>query len=93
VFEIPKDQSGVYGRRFEGFMQGCAGMKGRRIARKKIRSFGNQQVRREMRNFLRALNSYPDYFSKHPGISFEQHHGRIVEAAKNTSRRSASNGH
>jgi hypothetical protein len=72
-------------------MQGCAGMKGRRIARKKIHSFGNQQVRREMQNFLRALNSYPDYFSKHPGISFEQHHGKIIEAAKSASRRGASN--
>jgi hypothetical protein len=80
-------------RRFEVFMQGCARMKGRRTPAKKIRSFGNQQVRREMQNFLRALNSYPDYFSKHPGISFAQHHGRIVEAAKSASRRSASSSH
>jgi hypothetical protein len=65
-------------------------MKSRKIPAEKTR---DRQVRREIQNFLRALNSYPDYFSKHPGVSFEKHHSRIVEAAKNTARRAESNGH
>jgi len=32
-----------------------------------------REVRREIENFLQALNSYPDRFARNPCISFEQH--------------------
>jgi hypothetical protein len=34
---------------------------------------GNEQVRREIQSFLRALDSYPKRFSKDPDITFEEH--------------------
>ena len=33
----------------------------------------NEQARREILRFLRAMDSYPDRFAKEPGITFEQH--------------------
>lgn len=48
------------------------------------RSAGNEQVRREIQSFLRALHSYPDRFVKDPGISFEEHRrgfGQVASAA------------
>jgi hypothetical protein len=33
----------------------------------------NEQVRREIQSFLRALDSYPDRVATSPGISFEEH--------------------
>ncbi|HTW59689.1 MAG TPA: hypothetical protein VMD99_16290 [Terriglobales bacterium] len=57
-------------------------MKARKIRVERRRTPGNRQVRREIQNFLRALNSYPDRFSKNPGISFEQHYDGVIEAAK-----------
>jgi hypothetical protein len=32
-----------------------------------------QEVRREIKNFLSALSSYPDRFARNPYVSFEQH--------------------
>ena len=58
-------------------------------------SVGNQQVREEIENFLRALSSYPESFLRHPGISFEQHRDLIAsaqaQAEKPASRRAAAN--
>jgi hypothetical protein len=58
-------------------------------------TLGNQQVLEEIESFLRALSSYPESFSRHPGISFEQHHSLIAsakaQAEKPGSRRSAAN--
>jgi hypothetical protein len=34
---------------------------------------GNEQVPRDVRSFLEALESYLDHFAKEPGITFEQH--------------------
>jgi len=48
---------------------------------------GNEQVRREIQSFLRALHSYPDRFIKNPGITFEEHHIGMVRAATTSSRR------
>jgi hypothetical protein len=39
---------------------------------------GNEQVRREIQSFLRALHSYPERFSKDPGITFEEHCSSLV---------------
>jgi hypothetical protein len=54
-----------------------------------------EQVREEIESFLRALNSYPESFSRHPGISFEQHHSLIAsekaQVEKLASRRGAAN--
>ena len=50
---------------------------------------GNEQVRREMQSFLRALHSYPERFAKDPGISFEEHCSELVTRNKIDSRRSA----
>jgi hypothetical protein len=33
----------------------------------------NEQVRKEIQGFLRAVNSYPDRVAKEPRISFQQH--------------------
>ena len=33
----------------------------------------NEQVRKEIQSFLRALDSYPDRVARNPGISFEEH--------------------
>src|SRR5579863_5860436 len=48
---------------------------------------GNEQVRREIQSFLRALRSYPDRFAKEPHITFEQHRGGLTRAASEVSRR------
>jgi hypothetical protein len=53
-----------------------------------LRLSGNEQVRREMQSFLRALHSYPERFSKDPGISFEEHCSELVTRKKIDSRRS-----
>jgi hypothetical protein len=48
----------------------------------------NEQVRLEIRTFLQALNSYPESFSKHPGITFEKYCSSLVPPAhKNASGR------
>jgi len=33
----------------------------------------NEQVRQEIRNFLRAVDSYPNRVAKEPEITFQQH--------------------
>lgn len=47
----------------------------------------NEQVRREIQSFLRALDSYPDRAAKTPGISFEEHLGSFVRASEPAPRR------
>jgi len=37
----------------------------------------NEQVRREIQSFLRALHSYPKRFSKDPGVTFEEHRSTL----------------
>ena len=39
---------------------------------------GNEQVRREIQSFLRALDSYPKRFSKDPDITFEEHRSSLA---------------
>ena len=51
------------------------------------RRAGNEQVRREIQSFLRALHSYPDRFVKDPSISFEQHRRGFGRAASAATRR------
>jgi hypothetical protein len=53
------------------------------------RLLGNEQVRREIESFLRALHSYPERFSKDPGISFEEHRSSLLVLAKTQARRQA----
>lgn len=48
---------------------------------------GNDQVRKEIRNFLLAVESYPDRFAQDPGVTFEEHHGGLVRATSTASRR------
>jgi hypothetical protein len=43
----------------------------------------NEQVRVEIRTFLQALSSYPESFSKHPGITFEKYCSSLVPPARN----------
>jgi hypothetical protein len=54
-----------------------------------LRLSGNDQVRREMQSFLRALHSYPERFSKDPGISFEEFRSEQVPPKKMRSRHRA----
>ena len=39
-----------------------------------------QEVQREINNFLSALSTYPDRFSREPYLSFEQHLFRVAAA-------------
>jgi hypothetical protein len=48
---------------------------------------GNKQVQSEIRNFLEALDSYPERFAEEPGITFEQHLCNLVCAAREPRRR------
>jgi hypothetical protein len=41
---------------------------------------GDAQVRREIRNFLAALDSYPAHAAKQSRLSFQQHLGSISTA-------------
>jgi hypothetical protein len=61
--------------------------KPRPVRLRERRLSGNEQVRREIQNFLHALHSYPDRFVRNPDITFEQHHVRLVRAASAASRR------
>ena len=74
-------------------MQRCVGMNSTQI-RANGRAGRNQQVhnriaREEIRNFLLALNTYPESFSRRPGISFAQHHRLITTSAKAPAQRIA----
>jgi hypothetical protein len=48
---------------------------------------GNEQVRREIQSFLRALHSYPERFSKDPGITFEEYCSSLVALQTDPRRR------
>jgi hypothetical protein len=53
------------------------------------RPSGNEQVRREIQSFLRALHSYPEQFSKDPRVTFEEHRSGLVQTVKAGQRRRA----
>jgi len=53
------------------------------------RPSGNEDVRREIASFLRALHSYPERFARNPGISFEEHRSAIIRSGKPEHRRRA----
>jgi hypothetical protein len=48
---------------------------------------GNEQVRREIQSFLRALYSYPERFSKEPDVSFEEHRSSLLVLVSSDRRR------
>jgi hypothetical protein len=50
---------------------------------------GNEQVRKEIESFMRAMHSYPDRFARDPRVTFEEHHDRLVRAATEELRRRA----
>jgi hypothetical protein len=50
---------------------------------------GNEDVRKEIAAFLRALHSYPDRFAQNPGITFEEHRSALVRTGKTEPRRRA----
>jgi len=67
-------------------------MKGKaRRVRGELQMLTNEQVRREMQNFLQALDSYPDRFAREPEISFEEHCSSLIEAAAPAPSRRTSN--
>jgi len=41
----------------------------------------NEQVRREIRSFLRALHSYPERFARDPDITFEEYRSSLLTLA------------
>jgi hypothetical protein len=51
------------------------------------RPSSNEDVRREIACFLRALHSYPERFARNPGISFEQHRSALIRSGKTEHRR------
>jgi hypothetical protein len=61
--------------------------KTRHVRAEDSRRAGNEQVRREIQSFLRALHSYPDRFVKDPSISFEEHRRGFGRAASAATRR------
>lgn len=40
--------------------------------------WGNEQARREIQSFLKALNSYPERFAKDPDVTFEQYCASLI---------------
>ena len=60
----------------------------RRIKRKKSSRrgqgvTGNQEAHQEIQNFLQALESYPESFTRNPGGSFEEHHRALMPVKRN----------
>lgn len=53
---------------------------------------GNQEAYREMQNFLEALDSYPESFTRNPGVSFEEHHRALIPAKRSVFGRARQNG-
>jgi hypothetical protein len=45
-------------------------MKRKKSSRRSEGVSGNQDAHQEIRNFLRALASYPERFARKPGVSF-----------------------
>jgi hypothetical protein len=43
----------------------------------------NGEVQKEIQNFLRAVDSYPDRVAKEPRLSFQQHLSNIFAAFSN----------
>ncbi len=41
----------------------------------------NEQARKEIENFLSALNSYPDRAANDPGLTFQQHFYRLLASS------------
>ncbi len=50
---------------------------------------GNEQVRREIQSFLRALHSYPERFARDPDITFEEHRSSLLVVIQTDHRRRA----
>lgn len=53
----------------------------------KNRAPGNEQVRVEIRNFLKALDSYPQRFAEDRRVSFEEHRSSLVNNGESRRRR------
>jgi hypothetical protein len=70
-------------------LQGWGEMKSQmyRVLREDNPLSSNEQVRKEIRSFLQALDSYPDRFAMNPRISFEEHRSALVQTPE-TDRRS-----
>jgi len=47
----------------------------------------NEQVRREIQGFLRAVDSYPERFAREPRVSFQQHLCSVFAASQEQQRR------
>ena len=50
-------------------------------SKSEIREDPNQSARAEIRVFLAALDSYPQQFAAHPGVSFEKHYAESMASA------------
>jgi len=61
--------------------------KRRQVRAGDTRQSGNEQVRREIQSFLRALHSYPEHFSKNPELSFEEHCSAMFQPKVDARRR------
>ena len=42
----------------------------------------DEQVRREIRTFLKAIDSYPESFARDPRITFEEHCSRLIRTVE-----------
>ena len=45
-------------------------------------ALNNERVLQEMQDFLRALESYPARFALDPTVTFKQHCGSLIPAAR-----------
>jgi hypothetical protein len=64
-------------------------MKPKMRERTNKRRSGNEDVRKEIECFLRALHSYPERFAQNPSLSFEQHRSALIRSGKTEHRRRA----
>jgi hypothetical protein len=72
----------------------CAGSLGEVMTKKKTDKFAStsssprrDQTQREVKDFMRALRSYPERFADNPCLSFEQHLFLVASTANNEGHR------
>jgi hypothetical protein len=63
--------------------------KRRQFRAEDVKVSGDEQVRREIQSFLRALHSYPERFAKEPDVTFEEHRSSLQMLIQNAPRRRA----
>lgn len=94
VFLPSADSASAPGSHIGGRYRRCRGAVEMKSKRRQVRVgdqrlSGNEQVRREIQSFLRALHSYPERFARDPDITFEEHRSSLLVVIQTDHRRRA----